>query len=91
MIFGATLNKNMWGEAVYVAAYLQNRSPLKTIDTTPYEKLEGEKPDLSQIRIFGCEAYARIQKPLKKLEERSKEYLFVPTDLHQRIIAYVIQ
>lgn len=77
LIFGSTLNKNMWGEAVYMAAYLHNRSPSKTIETTPFEELEREKPDLSRIRIFGCEAYAGIQKPLKKLEERSKKHFFV--------------
>lgn len=56
----------MWGKAVYVAAYLHNRSPSKTIDTTPFEKLENGKPDLSRIRILGCKAYARIPKKSSK-------------------------
>lgn len=32
------LKKEMWGEAVYTATYLLNRSPTKTLSVIPYEK-----------------------------------------------------
>lgn len=37
MIFDADMSKTMWGEAVYTAAYLHDRSLRKTIDETPVE------------------------------------------------------
>lgn len=85
LIFDAKLNKTMWGEAIYVAAYLHNRSPTKTLEVTPYEKLEGRKPDMKRIKLFGCEAYAKVLGPLKKLDERSRKYIMVgyaPTGYH---------
>lgn len=38
---------------------------------------EDKKPNLKNLQIFGCEAYAKILKPLKKLDERSKSYIFI--------------
>lgn len=32
LMFGSMLNKNMWGEAIYVVAYLHNRLLSKTIE-----------------------------------------------------------
>lgn len=37
MIFNSEIDKKMWGEAVYTAAYLYNRSPSKTTDKTLIE------------------------------------------------------
>lgn len=45
---------------------------------TPYEKWTKKKPDLSHIRIFGCDAYAHISDNLrKKWDEKSKNLIFV--------------
>ncbi|GJW87550.1 zinc finger, CCHC-type containing protein [Tanacetum coccineum] len=39
---------------------------------TPYEALYNRKPNLENLRIFGCTAYAKITTPhLKKLDDRS--------------------
>lgn len=46
LIFESSLNKEMWEEAFRVAAYLQNRSPNEKLKCTPYEKWEGDKPNL---------------------------------------------
>lgn len=38
---------------------------------------KGDKPDLKNLRLFGCTAYAKILGPLKKLDDRSKKFKFV--------------
>src|SRR6266487_3293812 len=59
---------SLWSELLETAAYLRNRSPTKHLKgKTPYEALFGEKPDLSNLRIIGCQAWALIPK-----EKRSK-------------------
>lgn len=67
----------MWREAAYVASYLHNRSPTKTTDVTPVEKWSKKKPQLKNIRLSGCDAYAKVLGPLKKLDERSRKYNFI--------------
>lgn len=56
---------------------MTNRSPTNTLKTTPYEMWEDKKPNLKYLQIFGCEAYAKILKPLRKLDERNKSYIFI--------------
>ncbi|KAH9092435.1 hypothetical protein LEN26_018385 [Aphanomyces euteiches] len=42
--------------------YLRNRTySASTLGTTPFEKLWKSKPDLGNLRIFGCEAYAHVE------------------------------
>ncbi|KAF0727995.1 hypothetical protein Ae201684_014101 [Aphanomyces euteiches] len=51
-----------WAEAVSHAMYLWNRTySASTPGTTPFEKLWKSKPDLGNLRIFGCEAYAHVE------------------------------
>lgn len=35
------------------------------------------KPNLKKFQLFGCKAYTKSVGPLKKLDERSKKYIFV--------------
>lgn len=80
MLHEANLSKEFWGEAVYVAAYLTNRSPTNALldNSTPFEKWFGQKPDVSKLRIFGCTAYAHVPKEKrKKLDVRSQPFLFI--------------
>lgn len=59
----------LWGEALYTSSFLTNRSVTSALANpiTPYEMWFGKKPDVSYIRVFGCAAYAHINK-----HERSK-------------------
>ena len=41
-----------WGYAVSTACYLINRSPTMILDTTPHERVTGEKPDISHLVSF---------------------------------------
>ena len=49
------LPKALWAEAVQNAVWLKNRTSTRALgnDTTPYEKLYGEKPDLSNVPVWG--------------------------------------
>lgn len=79
LLSDAKLNKEYWAEAVATAAYLLNRSPTKRLwNKTPYEAFKGEKPDLSHLRVFGCEAMAQIPKELrKKWDPKSQKLLMM--------------
>ncbi|GJQ86999.1 hypothetical protein Trydic_g12582 [Trypoxylus dichotomus] len=77
LIFDSGLDKNMWGEATRVAAYIINRSPTVTLPKTPFEVWMNEKPNVKYMQVFGAEVYAKQLGYLKKLDERSKEYVFV--------------
>lgn len=77
LIIDSGLKKEMWGEAIRVAAYFVNRSPTESLTVTPNQLWTGEKPDLSNCRVFGCKAYAKELGYLKKLDERSKQLIFI--------------
>nr|GFA89429.1 zinc finger, CCHC-type [Tanacetum cinerariifolium] len=73
MMKAMKLPSTFWAEAVKHAIYILNRVPTRAlVDKTPYEALYNRKPNLENLRIFGCTAYAKIIIPhLKKLDDRS--------------------
>ena len=76
MLSYAKLPKALWGEALLTTNYLQNRSPTKAISVnkTPFEIWFGKKPNLSYIKIFGCQAHVLVQRETrKKLDSHSIE------------------
>ena len=80
MLSHAGLPKSFWAEAIATAAYIRNRMPTAAIreDKTPYEKWYGRKPDVSNLRVFGCMAYAHIpESQRKKLDKKSEKLRFV--------------
>lgn len=77
LLFDSGLKKQMWGEALYTSVYLLNRSPTDRLKVTPYEMWEGRKPNMKNLQLFGCEAYAKVLGPLKKLDQRSEKYVFI--------------
>jgi hypothetical protein len=62
MLREASLPLSLWGEAITTANYLRNRSPTTDRDATPWELFTNKKPDLSNLRTFGCEVYVHIPK-----------------------------
>lgn len=71
---------NMWGEVLYASAYTLNRSPTSalTVAKTPHEMWFGFKPDLSKLKVFGCVAYAHVNKEhTTKLDMRSRALVMV--------------
>jgi hypothetical protein len=73
------LSMFLWGEATMMAIYVQNRSPQRILkDMTPEEAFSGKKPNVENIRIFGCPVYYDIPKDKRnKLEPSGKKGIFV--------------
>ncbi len=73
------MRKDFWAEALSTAAYIRNRSPTSAIpDMTPYEALNGKKPDVSHLKPFACPCYAHIPKDeRKKLYSKARKCLFL--------------
>ena len=79
MIEVRELNPKLWAEAISCDAQIHNKSFHKSVKwMTPYKAWFGEKPDVSNFRIFGTKAWEII--PLEKrkaLNPQSKECLMV--------------
>jgi transposase InsO family protein len=66
----------LWAETISTACYLINRSPNSAIDfQIPEEVWSGKPVDYSNLRIFGCPAYAHVS--TGKLEPRARKCIFV--------------
>ena len=79
MLYHAKLPLSFWAEAVSTACYVRNRSPTAALaGKTPYEVWYGEKPNLSNLRVFGCLAYVHIpDSRRRKLDPKSEKCIFV--------------
>ena len=64
----------MWGELMFTATYLANRSPHSTLEgATPYSKMHNLEPDLTGLRTIGARAFVHRETYTKKLEDRAFE------------------
>ena len=64
------------GYALETAAFTLNRTPSKSVETTPYELWFGKKPKLSFLKVWGCDAYVTKLQP-DKLEPKSEKCVFI--------------
>ena len=76
MMSQVELHDSFWGFAILSAILVLNRSPTKAADKSPYEIWKGKVPNVSFLRIWGCEAYVRIKSD-NKLAPRSEKCAFV--------------
>ncbi len=60
------LPEKFWGYAFLETVYILNRIWSQGSRTIPYLAVTGHKPDLSNLRIFGCPAYVHIDKILER-------------------------
>ncbi|KAF2353386.1 Integrase catalytic core [Trinorchestia longiramus] len=74
MLSDSKLPKTFWAVAVSTAVYVKNRSPTSAHkNLTPYQALNGHKPNVQHLRTFGCMAYAHVPKDEReKLDSKSK-------------------
>ena len=76
MLSNARMGKHFWVEAANTACYLINRSPSIPLNNkTPIEVWLGTPADYSQLKVFGCTAYAHVDNG--KLELRAIKCLFL--------------
>ena len=67
---------SFWGYALETVAFMLNRAPSKSVETTPYELWFGKQPKLSFLKVWGCDAYVKKLQP-DKLEPKSKKCVFI--------------
>jgi hypothetical protein len=69
----------LWGEASMTKINVKNISPHRILkDMTPKESFSGKKPNVENLRIFGCPVYSHIPKDKRnKLEPSGKKGIFV--------------
>ena len=72
----------LWTEAVATATYLINKSPTRANHGVPPDaRYFNKKPDVSNLRIFGCMAYVHIPKEHRqKLDSKTQRCLFLGYD-----------
>ena len=76
MLSNSGLSKDFWAEAINTACYLVNRSPSTAIECkTHFEVWSSTPADYSNLRVFGCPAYAHMNDG--KLEPRAKKCIFL--------------
>jgi hypothetical protein len=73
------LSMFLWGEATMTTIYVQNRSPHRILKEMTLEvAFLGKKPNIENLRIFGCPVYSHIPKDKRnKLERSGKKGIFV--------------
>ena len=86
MLHAAGLSDAFWGEAVATAVILRNRSPTVAVKgMTPYVCFYGKRPDVSHLKVFGCDAYMHIPNELtKKWNSRTKKCIFIGYSLFRK-------
>ena len=80
LIHESQLPKHLWVYAVSHASYIRNRCYNNRIKDTPYGAVTGQKPDLSDLHVFGSVCYTYIEGHKKKLDDRGRKGLFVGFD-----------
>jgi hypothetical protein len=86
MLKAKNLPGTFWGEAIYTAVYIHNRTFCKGVNSkTSFELWYERTPAVHHLRVFGCVVHVKNTKPhLKKLEDKSKSMIFVSYEPGQR-------
>ena len=79
MLESKKLATNLWVEAMHATAYIHNRVTHSSVKgKTPFESYFGHKLDVSNLRVFGSTAWARILVDKRKaLQPQRIECLFI--------------
>ncbi|GJS51193.1 retrotransposon protein, putative, ty1-copia subclass [Tanacetum coccineum] len=71
-----TLPLSFWDYALESATRILNMVPTKKVDKTPYELWYGKVPNLSYLKVWGCEALVKRDTP-DKLQQRYVKSIFI--------------
>ena len=80
MLHHAQKPLKFWAEAISTACYLWNRSPTTFLkNVTLYEHWYGKKPEISNLKVFGCKAYVYVPDAKRKsnFDRKSIPWVFV--------------
>jgi hypothetical protein len=79
MLSGARIGQEFWVEPVETAKYLLNMSPSSAlVDMNPHEVWSGKNPSISNLKVFGCDAFLHVPKEKRsKLDNKEVKCIFV--------------
>ena len=79
MLHHAKLDKCFWAKEAMTAIYIKNRLPSpKCQDKTPFEIVNGFRPSVKHMRVFGCRAFVLTCKEKRlKWDLKAREGLFM--------------
>jgi hypothetical protein len=78
MFLARNVSNELWAEAIGYAVFIQNRTLSSTGDVTPYEYIHGQKPNVSNLRVFGSPAFVHVPDARRrKLDPKAIEGIFV--------------
>ena len=79
MLYHSNLPLAFWAEAVSTAVYLKNRIPASSLKVmSPYERWYNRKPDVNNIRVFGCKTHVHVPDQKRaKLVRKSVPCIFL--------------
>ena len=78
--YGANMPANTWPMAVLFVAYILVRRPHSALSgqITPFQAWTGRVPNLSHLRVFGCDAYYRVPDSNRiKLQPRARRAVMI--------------
>ena len=90
ILHASGLGPEFWSYALVHTTYIKNRLFHHTIKCSPYEKFTGQKPDLSNLRIFGSRVYSKRpgRRPFK-LDRHSDTGIFLGYTATDKNIIYI--
>ncbi|KAL2497901.1 putative polyprotein [Abeliophyllum distichum] len=68
--------KSFWRYALNTACHTLNRVPSTLVDKTQYELWKGNRPNLSYIKVWGCNTYMKGVESDKQEDEAMAEPAF---------------
>lgn len=91
LLYSAGLSPIYWSAALLHAVYLKNRLWHSTLKVTPYEALNGYRPNLHHLRIFGSLLTERVpaDKRAAKLDHHTYSGIFLGFQGDGRTIRYI--
>ena len=95
MLYEKELPKKLWAEAASTAVFLLNRLPSRVLNKkTLFEGWFGYKPDLQNLKIFGCLMYLTVIRPdIMFTVSMLSRFMHCASEVHlqavKRIVRYV--
>jgi dUTP pyrophosphatase len=78
MLYGTGLGSQYWAYSLRHAVYVKNRLPHSLLNyKTPYERMNGKQPDLTNMQVFGSKVHFMHQERSKKLDRMDRSGLFM--------------
>jgi transposase InsO family protein len=86
MLNEKNLPNYFWAEAITIAVYIMNLTPIVVVHgMTPEEKFTSKKPDVLHLRVFGCISYVHVlDEKRSKLDPKVEKCIFIGYSLEQK-------